>query len=225
MDTVKLVSYSKLTASLQSKNFEKAEIDLYEIEDYISQLLLNGEFGLLREINQKLIANLDENTVFDRQSFVMGKLFTIVEILDNLVRPHEIAVQVNALTALEKRAMRLIHEFEEIVQSDLAEKMMIKTSYMSNVLKKMRSLNLVYYKNSGKYRWYALTPYGQLLLKSIQEINREDRPLLEDTKIDDTIFLERMSKSERNRLDFERSTGSYSRSRIDDEYWDIVEFR
>lgn len=172
-------TFNKFQQAFLHNKLEDAEFLLYEFEDMFTQIIKSHDFFRLNEIVEGLSDYLDDTNIDNMLSFIYGKIFTIVELAQSLLIPHEIEERMNQLTPNESKVLNCIGQYEEVSVTELANHVDMSINYTSNLLSNLRSIDAVFFRNNGKTRLYSLAPIGREIFKRLNEMKLNNNFILD----------------------------------------------
>ena len=167
--------------NLQIQNFDEAELAIYALEDWIIANFKREDFATVKEIKDKLEKITYKYSIVDKTSFLLGKMYSIIELVDNLLIPIELEKKLNSISDWEKRVLQYIYISYKITPKEITQKFRVNKQQISNILSSLRLKDLVTVKPYGRHRWYSVTPIGQEVLKKASQ--REQKKIINNNDI------------------------------------------
>lgn len=147
----------------------KLQKDLHGIQKFMTEKIWKHEFEDVEKLKRFLEVELYGEIPSDDKSYYLGRIHAIIELIKYFNTPREIHEKAMNLTPLENKFLQYIESEGEVCPSHIAKELNIDNKqHITNILRRLRSKELLYVTPSGKNRWYSLTPIGKQVMTALQ---------------------------------------------------------
>ncbi|QCT03683.1 hypothetical protein E6C60_2972 [Paenibacillus algicola] len=189
---------------------------LTTVQDYICHYVNARDYDRLVEIRESLLELVQELNHKDLLNFRLGRISALTEVIWGITADHRLMSDASVLAPKEQAFISSLHQHKEMTNSELSKLFYMEPNHTSNVLAKLRKLDFVFVRPSGKERWYSLTPIGENVARKLdEEQQRQQRKkveiIAEDDNAHEVIRPEQMMLYEEEKSYF-REQGTYQDS-------------
>ncbi|WP_078429862.1 hypothetical protein [Alkalihalobacterium alkalinitrilicum] len=159
---------------------EQVSYDLYSLEKYVAESLLERNFAIPNKVKSSLERQFANQKPEDMRSYNIGKAHTLIELISIMKKPYDLDQKVKELNDLDKKILKYIAHHREVtptaIRNEISE-LNDNKQYTSNVLSKLRQIDMIAAHQVGKYRWYFLTILGEEIVNKIEKVEEFEQKL------------------------------------------------